>query len=95
MIPYGIRRGPRGRTAVFQVRDWDGDYYDTSFFFVEDLDGDCATRAIRGGRYFAISIDRLLGLMSEAGFSAVRRVDGLFFQPALVGRRPAADQHPR
>ncbi len=88
MIPFGIRQTERGRTAVFQVRDWDGDYYDMSMYFVEDLDGACTARVARGGRYYAISTDRLLALMRDAGFTDVRRVDEPFFQPALAGTRP-------
>jgi|GEM_PF-5257353 len=27
--------------------------------------------------------------MGEAGFAQVRRMDGVFFQPLVIGRRPA------
>lgn len=88
MIAHGVRTTDRGRTAVFQVRDWDGDHYDLSFVFVEDLDGACNTCVIKGARYYAVSIDRLLELMTAAGFTRVRRVDGRFWQPAIIGTRP-------
>jgi hypothetical protein len=38
-------------------------------------------------RYHAIGIGRLAELLEQAGFTEVRRVDGRFFQPVLVGRR--------
>jgi SAM-dependent methyltransferase len=86
--PHGIRTGPNGRTAVFQVRDWVGDHHDLSMYMVEDLDGACTTHVARGGRYYAVTIDRLLALLRGAGFANVRRIDEPFGQPALVGTRP-------
>ena len=94
MIPYGIRKIGATRTAVFQYRDWEGDHYEVSFCFVEDLDGACTTRVVKHGRYYAVSIERLLELMREVGFENVRRVDGVFFQPALVGTRGAESTTP-
>lgn len=36
-----------------------------------------------------IGTDRLCELMREAGFVDVRRIDGAFYQPVLVGTRAA------
>ena len=36
---------------------------------------------------YAIGTDRLIALMTEAGFTEVRRLDGRFFQPLIVGLR--------
>jgi hypothetical protein len=35
--------------------------------------------------YYAVGIPRLMELMSEAGFSDVRRLDEKFFQPMILG----------
>ena len=40
-------------------------------------------------RYYAISTEHLMELMREAGFAHVRRIDDAFYQPVLVGTRPA------
>lgn len=45
------------------------------------------THALRS-RYYAVSTDRLRGLMREAGFEHVRRIDDAFYQPVLVGTQP-------
>jgi hypothetical protein len=37
--------------------------------------------------YFAIRTERVALLMEQAGFTRVRRIDGRFFQPVLVGAR--------
>ena len=44
------------------------------------------TRVFRS-RYYAVPISRLMELMTEAGFTGVERLDGVFFQPLLVGRK--------
>ncbi len=38
---------------------------------------------------FIIEISKLLDLMSKAGFEDVRRLDGRFFQPVIIGTRTA------
>jgi SAM-dependent methyltransferase len=41
------------------------------------------------GRFYAVSTDRLLELMCEAGFQNCRRIDETIYQPILTGRRIA------
>jgi len=72
---------------VFQVWEFCGAIYDLSMYFVEDKGGpECSARVLRT-KYYAVGADRLASLMTEAGFADVRRLDGRFFQPVLVGRR--------
>jgi len=57
-------------------------------YLVEDRGGPtCATHVMRS-QYYAVGIETLLGLMSRAGFEQVERIDGQFYQPVLLGRRP-------
>lgn len=88
--PYGAREENGKRYVLFQVWDFEGDCYDLTFYFVEeDLHNrDVKTHAMRS-RYYAVSTDRLCELMRQAGFDDVRRLDGVFYQPVLVGTRPA------
>jgi SAM-dependent methyltransferase len=86
--PYGVRSEGGIRYLAFQVWDFEGDVYDLTMYFVEDRGGaECRTLAFRS-RYHAVSVDRLLALLREAGFAEVRRIDDRFFQPVLLGRRP-------
>jgi SAM-dependent methyltransferase len=95
LIPYGVRREGDRRHVVFQIWEFTGAMYDLSMYFVEDTGEDeCVTRVLRT-RYYAVPVARLMELMTEAGFSAVRRIDGRFFQPVIVGLRatePAGDR---
>lgn len=89
--PYGARNTGDGRFLAVQVWDWDGDQYDLRMYLtVERPDGSCATQVLRS-RYYAVTINRLLTLMQEAGFVATQRMDDVLFQPVLIGQRPDAD----
>jgi SAM-dependent methyltransferase len=87
--PYGERTWAGRRHLVRQVWSWRGPRYDLSFEFTPmDGAGDPAT--IVKSSYLAIPVAGVAELMRAAGFRDVRRVDGRFFQPVLVGTRPAA-----
>lgn len=88
--PYGVRTENGKRYLLFQVWDFEGEHYDLTFFFVEEnlSTQEVKTHAMRS-RYYAISTSRLCDLMREAGFQDVRRIDGVFYQPVLVGTRAA------
>jgi SAM-dependent methyltransferase len=86
--PYGVRVQDGVRYLVFQVWEFHGDVYDLGMYFVEDRGGsDCLTHVMRS-RYYAVGTDKLVALMRDAGFKGVRRLDGRFYQPVLVGTRP-------
>jgi SAM-dependent methyltransferase len=88
--PYGVREENGVRYEIFQVWDFDGPAYDLSMYFVADggSDGPLTTQVMRA-RYNAVGTGHLLDLMQEAGFTAVERLDGRFYQPVLVGDRGA------
>lgn len=87
--PYGARVEGGKRHVLFQVWDFENEHYDLAFFFVEEdlTSGAIKTRVMRS-KYYAISTNKLCDLMRQAGFEDVRRIDGIFYQPVLVGTRP-------
>ncbi len=88
--PYGLRYEAGSRFLGVQVWEWDGDQYDLRVYLTsESPEGKCETRVLRS-RYYAVSIERLLLLLAEAGFVDVERRDDVLFQPVLLGRRPSA-----
>jgi SAM-dependent methyltransferase len=86
--PYGARIEGGKRYVAFQVWDFKGDVYDLTIFFVEEdiLSKIVTTRTMRSQSY-AIGTVRLIELMGEVGFSNVRRLDNVFYQPVLVGTK--------
>lgn len=87
--PYGIREEEGVRRLVWQVWDPHPPTYDVTLYLTEDRgEVECTTHVMRS-TYYAIGIPRLMDLMSEAGFSEVKRLDGRFFQPMIIGTRKA------
>jgi hypothetical protein len=86
--PYGTRVEAGRRYLLFQVWDFEGEYCHVTFFFVEEnLETlEVRTHALRS-QYYAVSTTTLMRLMSEAGFTNVSRLDGVFFQPVIIGSR--------
>jgi len=86
--PYGVRSANGYRYLLFQVWDFEGEYYDLTFYIIEEntLTLKVRTHVLRS-RYYAISTVKLLDLMSEAGFKDVKRIDGVYFQPILIGTK--------
>lgn len=88
--PYGVREDAGKRYLVFQVWDFEGEIYDLSMYFIEeDQQSSIANTHIMRSRYYALSPNRLMQLMEEAGYTSVTRLENQFFQPVLVGTRAA------
>jgi SAM-dependent methyltransferase len=85
--PYGVRDEGGRRYVLFQVWEFHGEVYDLGLYLVEDAGGpECTTRVMRS-RYRAVGTGPLLALLEKAGFREVRRVDGRYYQPVLLGTR--------
>ena len=88
--PYGARIEGGKRFLALQVWDFAGDMYDLTLYMIEeDLASGAVTAQTMRSRCYAIGTDRLLALMQRAGFARVQRLDEVFYQPVLVGTRPA------
>lgn len=92
--PHGVRRNGMARHAVFQVWEWREPLYDLNLYVVRDALGQaCRTDVFRSTCY-AIGIDRLMALLTQAGFGHLERRDDVLFQPVIVGIRPAGREVP-
>jgi SAM-dependent methyltransferase len=87
---HGVREENGTRYRLFQVWEFDGELHDVSMYvIVDDGSGPEQVNVFRT-RYYAVSPNRLVELMREAGFSDVKRIDRQYFQPVIVGTRPKA-----
>lgn len=85
--PYGLQYRDGCRFLAVQVWEWQGEQYDLSMYLTaESSSGECSTTVLRS-RYYAISLERLQSLMTEAGLVDVERHDNVLFQPVLTARR--------
>lgn len=86
--PRVVHDTPTGRIVLFDVWEFEGDYYDLTTYVTEDTGQALAqTHVIRGGRYYCVTTETLEKLFRQAGFSAVRTLPDRFFQPLLVARK--------
>ena len=85
--PERVRVEDGTRYILLQVWEFEGDIYEMSMYLVkDDRSGECTTQVMRA-KYYAVGTTRLLALLAKAGFEDVKRIDGVFFQPVLVGTR--------
>jgi SAM-dependent methyltransferase len=94
LYPRTVHATPEGRIVIFDLWEFEGDYYDFTTYIVEDKnDAAPAVHVIRGGRYYGVTLAALERLLRQAGFGRVVTLTDRFFQPLLVGlknqERPA------
>lgn len=96
--PVGVRKDDNSeRKVIFQVWEFPDSesanplIYDLSLYLITDSnnpnDSPCETRVLRS-RYYAVGTQTLIRLMEEAGFEGVIRIDGLYYQLVLLGKKP-------
>jgi SAM-dependent methyltransferase len=85
--PEKTRVEDGSRYILFQVWEFEGEIYEMSMYVVrDDRSATCKTQVMRA-KYYAVGTTRLLALLEEAEFEDVKRVDGAYYQPVLVGTR--------
>jgi len=86
--PRFIHDTDQGRMVLFDVWEFDGDYYDLSIYVVDDNgQAEAQTHVIRGGRYYCVTTETLEKLFRQAGFVEVRTLKDRFFQPLMVAQK--------
>jgi SAM-dependent methyltransferase len=83
--PYASHTEEGHRYTADQVWEWDGDQYDVTLRLTDEVVGKPPVRQEFRTRYYAVTISRLLQLLSATGFVRVERRDGAFFQPLIIG----------
>lgn len=87
--PYGFRREGDSCFLAVQVWEWHGDQYDLRLYLTTEAADGRAHTDVQVTRYWAVTVDHLLALMRDTGFSPCERRDGVLFQPVLWGRKPS------
>jgi SAM-dependent methyltransferase len=86
--PYGQRTVDNKRYIGLQVWDFEGEQYRLTLFLIEeDLGSKNVKTHVFRSVYYAVSTNRLLELMRQAGFVNVQRLDNVFYQPVLIGTK--------
>lgn len=85
LVPRQVHETPEGKLLIFDLWEFDDEYYDITMYIVEDTGGAAKTHIVRGGRYYCVPISKLGQLMQAAGFSRVVTLRDRFYQPLLLG----------
>jgi hypothetical protein len=86
--PRHAHKTNAGHLIVFDLWEFDGDYYDFTTYLIDDQGQPNANaQVIRGGRYYCVMLARLESLLREAGFRDVTTLRDRFYQPLLVGTK--------
>lgn len=88
LYPRTAHTTAEGRVVVFDLWEFDGDYYDYTTYVVDDRNTPTAvTQVIRGGRYYLVTLPAIERLLRQAGFQRVVILTDRFYQPLVVGVR--------
>lgn len=86
--PRQVHKTGVGHLIVFDLWEFDGDYYDFTTYFLDDQGQPNAnTQVIRGGRYYCVTLARLEALLRAVGFCEVTILRDRFYQPLLIGKK--------
>jgi SAM-dependent methyltransferase len=86
--PRIIHDTEHGRTVLFDIWEFEGEYYDLTTYIIEDEgQANARTHVIRGGRYYCITTGKLERLFRQAGFREVRTLNDQYFQPLIIAKK--------
>jgi SAM-dependent methyltransferase len=87
--PNGVHQVEKTRYVLLQVWNPVLPLHEIITYIIEHREGALPVTHTSRETCYAVPIYRLMRLMDEAGFHEVRRVDGVFFQPVIIGRKKA------
>lgn len=86
--PRIVHETEQGRTVLFDIWEFEGEYYDLTTYIIEDEgQASARTHVIRGGRYSCVTTSTLEGLFRRAGFHDVRTLKDRYFQPLIIAKK--------
>jgi SAM-dependent methyltransferase len=88
LLPRQVHKTRTGHLIVFDLWEFDGDYYDFTTYLIDDQgQPNTSAKVIRGGRYYCVTMTKLETLLREAGFGGVTILRDRFYQPLIVGTK--------
>jgi SAM-dependent methyltransferase len=92
LIPNGVHQVEKTRYVLLQVWNPMPPLHETISYIIEHREGSVPVTHTSRETCYAVPIYRLMRLMGDAGFHDVSRVDGVFFQPVIVGKKEARSE---
>ncbi len=85
--PRHVHNVPEGKIVMFDLWEFDGDYYDLNMYLVKDNGKDELETIAMRSRYYCITTDKMESLMREVGFVSVQTLNDRFYQPVIIGHK--------
>jgi SAM-dependent methyltransferase len=85
--PRQVHAVPNGKIVMFDLWEFEGEYYNFCTYLVEDTGADDLNTIAMRSRYYCVTTSKLETLFKEAGFSDVKILKDRFFQPVILGIR--------
>ena len=87
-VPRQIHPTSWGQIIIFDIWNFEGDYYEIRTYIVEDQkNNEPKMTVVKGGKYFCVTIPVLEDLFKQAGFQQVTTLKEHFFQPLIVAEK--------
>lgn len=87
-VPRQIHHTNRGQIIIFDIWDFEGDFYEIRTYIVEDQkENEPKMTVVKGGKYYCVSIPVLEDLFKQADFQKVTTLREHFFQPLIVAEK--------
>jgi cyclopropane fatty-acyl-phospholipid synthase-like methyltransferase len=85
--PRQFHNAPKEKVVMFDLWEFDGDYYDLNTYLVKDNGNELLETIAMRSRYYCIAVNKLEKLMQDAGFINVKVLKDRFYQPVILGTK--------
>ena len=84
--PHGVRKVDNKKYTLFQTWEFEEDLYKLSMYCICETDSGIETKVFKS-KYYAISPNKIVTLMIEAGFKSVKIASCDYYQPVIIGTK--------
>ncbi len=87
MKPYGIREFEGNKFALFQIWEYEGPTYNMTWYLVFfGQDKTPPSLKYFKSKYYTVTVSTMITLLEKAGFSEIKRLDNVFYQPVITAK---------
>ncbi|HJO93732.1 MAG TPA: class I SAM-dependent methyltransferase [Victivallales bacterium] len=84
---YGLREDKSKKYFLFQTWEFKKNICDISMYIIEDTGSKTCKTYVMRSKYYTVTIEVLINIIKKAGFTNIQRIDNMFYQPVIIGRK--------
>jgi SAM-dependent methyltransferase len=88
IVPRKVHIFNEKKIILFDVWEFHGDFYDMNTYVVEDFGTNICNTQVFRTEYYCVEIPKLEALLAKTGFTNIKTIRGVYFQPLLIGKKP-------